>query len=608
MKRIIAVLVVFAFALFGSAVAAYADAPVSQPPDTVPGPGPTRQSPPYPTALVRPTPAPQPDGETSSVGGVSEDDNAPTPTPEPGVLESIGNLVGAGTQVIFDPTGSIKDLASDMLKDTFRDIDGSLESILSQVIGWTWKLITTTPDGGLYSTAARPFSAVGIILFVPMAVLRLVWQQKHTLTGERDSLLQVAFDIVGAAVMVLGIGAFVDWTATKVYTLTGVVLGKIGVHGMLLQPGQSMWQMMGSAASESIGLLLFGGILFLGGILAFLAFGMAFAAVHGLLYILVALGPIVFTIGMLPPFGWMKRLWWMGFGATVLTPFIGSAALGAFALVLSPNFGGDALLVKFVIRIIWLWAAAGMMWSLLGVITRFTFSASLQAVGKIAGSAAAAVGGLLTGGALAAGGAAALGGGAAAGAAGGAAAGGGGVAGGGSGAVAGSAASPAAKHLESAVQHTLQAGKLSAFSQIPGLGGLRAAAMYHRTLADVHHLRGMRGRVSEYVDPSLDKPQPSPHSAAESLFSQIDGGDFASYYEALNAVQKQLQGVEDPALGGPVMPLMWSQQNGEHASLAAGLAALYRQEPQLFEGLQSNPDRWFEIKAKAQGLLQEKSK
>ena len=389
------------------------------------------------------------------------------------------------------------------------------------------------------------------------------------------------------------------------YTLTGVVLEKIGVHGLMLQ-SESLGQLFGAVQSEAFGLLLFGGLALLGGILAFLAFGMAFLAVHGLFYILVALGPIVFTIGMLPPFGWTKRMWWMGFVATMLTPFVGTAALGAFALVLSPNFGGDLLFLKFIIRMIWVWAAAGMMWSLLGVMTRFTFAASLQAAGKIVSSATRAIGGLTTAGALA--GATGLGGlsglstgeatgtgGAPAGANGEGAAPG---ENGGSRAV-GSAAS-LAEHFERAASHTLQAGRFSALSQVPGLGGVRAAAMYHRTLADAHRMRAFAGSKPQGKGAGGNgETVETPHSAAQSLFSKIGGG--GNYDDALSAVQSRLQGVEDPEIG-PVMPRMWSEQNGQYASLAARLAALYQQEPQLFEDVQSNPDRWFEIKAKAYGL------
>ena len=518
--------------------------------------------------------------------------STPTPTPQ------------AKAPVVFDPSGSLKGLATGMMKDTFKDIDGTLEDFLNKVVGWVWKLVTTTPGGGLYSTAAKPFSAVGVILFVPMAVLRLVWHQKRLLVGENDTLVNVAFDIIAAAVMVLGVGVFTDWTAEKVYALTGVITGKIGVHGTLLQSGQSAGQILGAMASETVGMLLFSGFLLLGGILAFLAFGMAFLAVHGLFYILVALGPIVFTVGMLPPFGWMKRLWWMGFGATVLTPFIGTAALGAFALVLSPNFGGDLLTIKFIIRMVWLWAAAGMMWSLLGVITRFTFAASLQAAGKIVSSATRAIGGLTTAGALA--GATGLGG----------------LSNLGTGlatqntaanvgqaATAGGTAASPVEHLEQAAEHVARAGVFNALSNVPGLGGLQAIAGYHRTLADVHRMQAFAGRAAGRGGGSgADAPAASPHSAAQSLFSKL-GGD-GNYDDALNAVQSQLQGVEDPKIG-PVMPRMWSEQNGEHASLAARLAALYQQEPQLFEGVQDNPDRWFEIKTKAYNLpiqKQEKGK
>ena len=525
--------------------------------------------------------------------------STPTPTPQ------------AKAPVVFDPSGSLKGLATGMMRDTFKDIDGTLEDFLNKVIGWVWKLATTTPDGGLYSTAAKPFSAVGVILFVPMAVLRLVWHQKRLLVGENDTLVNVAFDIIAAAVMVVGVGVLTDWTAEKVYALTGVITGKIGVYGLLPQSRQSVAQMGVALASESVGMLLFSGFLLLGGILAFLAFGIAFLAVHGLFYILVALGPIVFTIGMLPPFGWMKRLWWMGFGATVLTPFLGTAALGAFALVLSPNFGGD-LLIKFIIRMVWVWAAAGMMWSLLGVITRFTFAASLQAAGKIVGSATRAIGGLTTAGALA-----------------GMTGGVGGLSrlmnglglGRGAGAQsaapnvnqaqasAGEAATSPAEHLDMAAEHTAWAGVFGALSNVPGLGGLQAIAGYHRTLADVHRMQAFAGRAAGRGGGSgADAPAASPHSAAQSLFSKL-GGD-GNYDDALNAVQSQLQGVEDPKIG-PVMPRMWSEQNGEHASLAARLAALYQQEPQLFEGVQDNPDRWFEIKTKAYNLpiqKQEKGK
>ena len=512
--------------------------------------------------------------------------STPTPTPQ------------AKAPVVFDPSGSLKGLATGMMRDTFKDIDGTLEDFLNKVIGWVWKLATTTPDGGLYSTAAKPFSAVGVILFVPMAVLRLVWHQKRLLVGENDTLVNVAFDIIAAAVMVLGVGVLTDWTAEKVYALISVITGKIGIHGMLPQSWQSAGQALGAMASESVGMLLFSGFLLLGGILAFLAFGMAFLAVHGLFYILVALGPIVFTIGMLPPFGWMKRLWWMGFGATVLTPFIGTAALGAFALVLSPNFGGDVLAIKFIIRMVWLWAAAGMMWSLLGVITRFTFAASLQAAGKIVSSATRAIGGLTTAGALA--GATGLGG----------------LSNLGTGlatqntaanvgqaATAGGTAASPAEHLEQAAEHVARAGVFNALSSVPGLGGLRAMAGYHRTLADVHRMQAFAGGKR-----SGGKPAALPHSAAQSLFSKVGGS--GSYDDALNAVQSRLQGIEDPEIG-PVMPRMWSEQNDSHASLAARLAVLYQQEPQLFEGVQDNPDRWFEIKTKAYNLpiqKQEKGK
>ena len=94
-----------------------------------------------------------------------------------------------------------------------------------------------------------------------------------------------------------------------------------------------------------------------------------------------------------------------------------------------------------------------------------------------------------------------------------------------------------------------------------------------------------------------------PHSVAKSLFAQM-GGDAGAYEETLQAVQSRLRGVEDPSVG-PVTPQLWSETNDERASLAAGLAALYRKEPQLFDDVKGNPDRWLEIKAKAQKMVQE---
>jgi len=578
--------------------------------------------PPYPTtnSPVTSTPPPQP---TTAQAGTTAEPSSPTPTPTPTsqtALDKVVNTIKSGAKIIFDPSSSVKSLASNMLKDTFKDIDSFLESLLGQTAGWVWRMLTHTPSGGIYSTAAKPFSAIGIILFVPMAVLRLVWHQKRLLVGENDTLVAAALDIVTAAIMVLGVGVFVDWVAEKTYALVAVVWGKIGVQNASLFLNQSIGQMFGSAASQTLGMLLFGGLILFGGILAFLAFGIAFVSIHGLFYVLVALGPIVFTLGMLPPFGWLKRLWWIAFGATVLTPFVGAAAIGALVFALNPSFGTDLMFVKYLIRGVWLWAAAGMMWSLLGIITRFTLAVSLQMAQKLMSSAVAAVGGLTVGGALAGGGSAASlgsGEGGLGGAIGlGGATGGGGNGGGTGGAVGGGAEASTsgndtlspAEHFEKAAEHTLQAGRFAALSQVPGLGGLNTVASYHRTLADVHRLkafagaRGGRGNGSNGGTGGGDEAVSAPHSVAQSLFAKVDGGTADDYSEALNAVQSRLQGVEDPELG-LVMPQLWSRQNGEQASLAAGLAALYRKEPQLFDNLQGNQERWFEIKSKAQSLI-----
>lgn len=536
------------------------------------------------------TPVPSGSGNTAAPSPSQVASGTPTPTPPPPPSSPPG---GASSSILMK-------LATQLLQGTFQDIANSLTGIFNAVNQWVIGLLTDSIDN-LYTKAGKPFRAIGVALFVPFSVLRLIWHQKRQIAGENDTLLAAVMDIVGAAIMVLATASLMDWAAKKVFALTGMALAQLGAGSLAQSVGLDQFLAM---AANSIGMLLFSALVALGGILAALSFGLAFVAVHGMFYILTALGPIVFTVALLPPLGWLRRLWWMGFGAIVLTPFVGAAALGALGFLVSANFGGGWALGTFIVRLVWLWAAAGVMWSLLFMLTRFTFGAVGQIAGRLATGAIAAVTGLMTTGALT------------------------GITAGASGAALGAGAGMAGSALgvtEAAVTHMAKAHAFQALGNLPMVGkAFRAAAGYHRTLADVHRLRAMGGEITggwgggneakTWWWGNVGGGTWQPLRTAFETFQSLGGQEEKKAFQAtLREIQEKLQDVHDPDLNGPVQPLFWAEYDDKaRAPLAGALAAMYH-DPNyrsLFEQLShtENPaDVWFQqIKPQAEALLNSK--
>ena len=548
-----------------------------------------------------------PQNNDSDSGGQADEDDG-------NLLTDIGEAVSGAVNAVvsFDPSQSLHDLIMDLLIGIFHDMDGDLADFLADLEGALWKALLNTHDGGLYTTAAKPFSAVALILFVPFSILRVVWYNKNHLAEQRDSLLAVALDILGAAIMILAVGPLVDWTSQKVAQLSMLATTKVMVHGAV--PQHLGMEEMLAAATDSVSLLILTGFVVLGAIFAVAGMLTAILAVHGIYYILVALGPIIFVLGLFPLLRWLNRLWWYAFGAVLLVPFLGAAAMGALGYIFSLNFGVDVIGVKMIIRIVWLWSAAGLMWSLLGMMTKFTIGVTTQMASKLVTGVAATAGGLLAAGGVAAS-AGGLGGLGSLGGLGGLLGGGGGSAGAeagmgmasGAGGAAGSSAAEAATGgamagssgdlLSGAANHTLRAGFFDALSNIPGLGGLRAAGGYHRTLASA-----MRLKASSAAAAGKAAAEPlKPHVIASQAFTMLTGNSSPGAYQAtIEAVKKALgSGIEDPELG-PVNPVAWSRSGDPNlASLAGALAAVYSETgPTFFEN-----SSWTDIRAAAFGRL-----
>lgn len=512
----------------------------------------------------------------------------------------------------WNPGEALAELVREMIKSLLGDLDEKLEGWLVDIANFSWDVMFTSHGEGMFTTAAKVFTGVGVILFIPAALLRVVWYHKQQLVDGSDSLISVALDIVFSAVVVLGIGPFMDWVFRSENALVSMVLKKALDGGLPQHLGiEEMYALM----SNSIASLFFLGPLLFGGILALLGLIAAFFAVQGVYYVLMALAPVVFPLGMFPPLGWTKRLWWMGFGAVLLAPFVGAAALAALVFLGSVNFGIDILFVKYVIRMVWLWSAAGLMWTLIFMLTKATIATSMELAGRVAKGVADIAGGLL--GAAAIAGTAGVGGAGLLGGAlgGGAGAGGAAVAGGavGSGATTDAGATAAvggdavagghenfASLMDDAASHAAQAGVAEALSRVPGLGAaMRPVATYHRTLSNVARLNAMgqsRPRRSGGAE-EADKYSTGvvPYASAEDAFRQAGGdGDFHAH---LNAVQERFGSAVDED-GAPVAPKMWAQYTDDpKASLAGALAALHAQ------GEITPETDWATAKMKAQSLL-----
>jgi len=353
-------------------------APVSQ---VSAAPGAEATTPPPPTAT---TPPPPPITPTPS----------PTPTPEPSIIYHIHKMLFSGETI------------SDAINQVFgKAVDEQQQSIGQDTATWAIAIgeVVQGTSEGYYQAAAKTSFPVAAAIAVPLFLLRLALYHWGRLTGEDDQALRVIGDWVTAGVLAVAAGYLLDLVVEVGWWGSGKVLGETVELATAFLKATSLAGMINGAIQYSFLMSLISLGLSLGGIFALAGMLFAFASAQGILYVLAILAAPVAILSVLPQVRWLRSLWLKVIIVIALLPLV---AGGIFkAAVMASNLSAGGGLLSSLVRVLWLWGAAGLMLSMAGILGRFTITATadaakqtIAAVGKIAGAVAA---GVATGGASA---------------------------------------------------------------------------------------------------------------------------------------------------------------------------------------------------------------
>ena len=289
---------------------------------------------------------------------------------------------------------------------------------------WTSVLVQVVqaPSKGSYSDVARSSLPVAGSLAVALFILRLTMYHWNRLLGESDSPLQVLGDWLTAGVLSIVSGPFLDmivrlgwWTMAAVLGETSALASQF-LDVMVVQSFVPSIQLSGTVVFLQ-GLVAIA--LGLGALLALAAMIFAFGVAQSTLYVLAVLGPSFAVASVIPEMKWLRSLW---IKAVVLVAIMPIMAGGIFkAGILASTYlgvSGGAGLMSGMIRILWMFGAAGLLLTATGVLGKITLGSAAETLGKmwdvakgIAGTVALVGGAVATGGATAAGGGAAVAGG-----------------------------------------------------------------------------------------------------------------------------------------------------------------------------------------------------
>src|SRR6185503_8330173 len=154
----------------------------------------------------------------------------------------------------------------------------------------------------------------------------------------------------------------------------------------------------------------------LGALLALAAMIFAFGVAQSTLYVLAVLGPSFSIASVIPELRWLRSLWIKGVVLVAIMPIMAGGIFKA-GILASTYLGvsGGVGLMSGMIRILWMFGAAGLLLTATGILGRITLGSAAETLGKmwdvakgIAGTVALVGGAIATGGAGAAGGGAAL--------------------------------------------------------------------------------------------------------------------------------------------------------------------------------------------------------
>ena len=317
-------------------------------------------------------------------------------------------------ETISEALGNIFMKAAEANEDAAQLEFSTWTSVLVQVV--------QAPSKGSYSDVARSSLPVAGSLAVALFILRLTMYHWNRLLGESDSPLQVLGDWLTAGVLAVVSGPFLDMIVRLGWWTMAAVLGETSALArqfldvMVIQSFVPSIQLSGTVVFLQ-GLVAIA--LGLGALLALAAMIFAFGVAQSTLYVLAVLGPSFALASVIPEMKWLRSLWIKGVVLIAIMPIMAGGTFKA-GILASTYLGvsGGAGLMSGMIRILWMFGAAGLLLTATGILGRITLGSAAETLGKmwdvakgIAGTVALVGGVIATGGAAGAGGGAVVAGG-----------------------------------------------------------------------------------------------------------------------------------------------------------------------------------------------------
>lgn len=515
----------------------------------------------------------------------------PQPAETPGPPPPAGE--GGSTSVFIKSISTIihrlvfpAETISEALGNIFMKAAEANENAAQQEFStWTSVLVQVVqaPSRGSYSDVARSSLPVAGSLAVALFILRLTMYHWNKLLGELDSPLQVLGDWLTAGVLAVVCGPFLDmivrlgwWTMASVLGETSSLARQfLGV--MIMQSFVPTIQLSGTVVFlQGIVAIALG----LGALLALAAMIFAFGVAQSTLYVLAVLGPSFAVASVIPEMRWLRSLWIKGVVLVAIMPIMAGGIFKAGILASTYlSVRGGVGLMSGMIRILWMFGAAGLLLTATGILGRITLGSAAETLGKmwdvakgIAGTVA------LVGGVVATGGAAGAGAGVAAG---GEATVAGGSIGGGLG------ESAAGGGLGSALGSLDKASTMNTMSNIFSSMGLSGHARLAGGLAHGHELdarkQDLAARIGNFNQRQAESAPPDmgiegvSSRAAQSMLDSF-GGSADEFKQVFPAIQNRLEKAGFPSAG-----VIANQYSAELGSMAK----LYRSNPDYYN---STPD------------------
>ena len=520
--------------------------------------------PPQPVETPRPPQPPQEGGSTSVL------------------INSVSKIIHRlvfPAETISEALGNIFMKAAEANEDAAQLEFSTWTSVLVQIV--------QAPSKGSYSDVARSSLPVAGSLAVALFILRLTMYHWNRLLGESDSPLQVLGDWLTAGVLAVVCGPFLDmivrlgwWTMAAVLGETSA-LAKQFLDVMVLQSFVPSIQLSGTVVFLQ-GLVAIA--LGLGALLALAAMIFAFGVAQSTLYVLAVLGPSFAAASVIPEMKWLRSLWIKGVVLVAIMPIMAGGIFKA-GILASTYLGvsGGAGLMSGMIRILWMFGAAGLLITATGILGRVTLGSAAETLGKmwdvakgIAGTVA------LVGGAIATGGAAAAGGGAA-------------VVGGGEVAASTSMSQVGGgtgSGLSNAMGSLENASTMSSMSNIFSSMGLPNHARLASGLAHGHELdarkQDLAMRIGNFnqrqaesapADVGIEGVSPK---AAQTLLENF-GGSAEEFKQVFPAIQHNLERAGFPSAG--VIANQYSSELGSMAKLYQSNPDYYNSTPDMLMSL-----------------------